>query len=164
MKIVYLGLLIIIFILPGLVLSQTDTNNSATDSDIKVTETGFSKVVNLPYEDALLKVKSELKQEGFGILTEVDVKATLKKKLDVDVRPYQILGACNPPLAHKALQAEPQIGLMLPCKFIVYVNDEDKTVVSAVDPVRMMEGIKNDQLADVAKTVQEKFKRVLASI
>jgi uncharacterized protein (DUF302 family) len=164
MKKVYLGLLIIIFILPGLILSQTDANYLATDSDIKVTETGFSKVVNLPYEDTLLKVKSELKKEGFGILTEVDVKATLKKKLDVDFRPYQILGACNPPLAYKALQAEPQIGLMLPCKFIVYVNEDDKTVVSAVDPVRMMEGIENEQLADVAKTVQEKFIKVLASL
>jgi uncharacterized protein (DUF302 family) len=136
----------------------------AGDPQLQTTELGFTKIVEIPFDDALAKVKSELKKEGFGILTEVDVKKTLKKKLDADIRPYQILGACNPPLAHKALQAEAQIGLMLPCKFIVFVNEDEKTVVSAVDPVRMMQGIENEQLSEVAKSVQEKFKKVLAAL
>ena len=132
----------------------------------RITETklGLSKVVDMTFDQALAKVKAELKNEGFGILTEVDVKATMKKKLDIDYRPYHILGACNPPLAHKALQAEEQIGLMLPCKVIVYVNENEKTVVAVVDPVRMMDDVENKDLGEVAKTVQEKFIKVLKSI
>jgi len=164
MKKVLFGLLIYSLSLPGFSLSQTMQNDYESNPELRKTEIGFSLILDLDFEEALSKLKAELKKEGFGILTEVDVKATLKQKLDVDFRPYQILGACNPPLAHKALLAEAEIGLMLPCKFIVYVNEDDKTVVSAVDPVRMMEGIKNEQLADVAKTVQEKFIKVLASL
>ena len=94
------------------------------------TNYGFWKTVNLGFEEAITKVTEELKKEGFGILTEIDVTATFKNKLDVDFKPYKILGACNPPNAYKALQAEEQIGLMLPCNVIVYVDDNDKTNVA----------------------------------
>jgi len=164
MKKVLFGLMIISFGLHSAVFGQEQQKPFEKDSPLEKTEIGFSLIVDMTFEEAMSKLKDELKKEGFGILTEVDVRATLKNKLDVDFRPYQILGACNPPLAHKALQAEPQIGLMLPCKFIVYVNEDDKTVVSAVDPVKMMAGIKNEQLAEVAKNVQEKFIKVLASL
>ena len=116
----------------------------------------FSKKVGLPYEEAIEKVTGALKEEGFGILTEIDVKATLKKKLDIDFKPYKILGACNPPFAYKALQAEEQIGLMLPCNVIVYVNDEGETIVSAVDPVASMQAVENENLGEVAETIQGK--------
>jgi uncharacterized protein (DUF302 family) len=149
---------------PVIGLSQIQQSDFEKSPELIKSEIGFNLIVNLSFEEALSKVKSELKKEGFGILTEVDVQATLKKKLDKDIRPYQILGACNPPLAHKALQAEPQIGLMLPCKFIVYVNEDNKTVVSAVDPVKMMAGIENEQLSEVAQSVQKKFINVLASL
>ena len=122
---------------------------------------GFSKKVNLTYDEAIEKVTEELKKEGFGILTEIDVKATLKKKLDIDFRPYKILGACNPPFAHKALQAEEQIGLMLPCNVIVYVNDNGETIVSAVDPAASMQAVKNEALGEVAETIQGKLKDII---
>lgn len=164
MKKVLFSLIVAVLIVPNLSLSQTQQPDYAKSSELEKTEVGFTMIVSLPFEEALSKVKSELKKEGFGILTEVDVKKTMKKKLDLDVRPYQILGACNPPLAHRAIEAEPQIGLMLPCKFIVYVNEDEKTVVSAVDPVKMMADIENKELEEVAKTVQEKFINVLASL
>ena len=122
---------------------------------------GFTKTVNLTYEQTIEKVTEELKKEGFGILTEIDVKETLKKKLDVNFNPYKILGACNPPFAYKALQEEEQIGLMLPCNVIVYVDDEGKTVVAAVDPVASMQAVKNDKLDEVAETIQSKLKKVI---
>ncbi|HFE64052.1 MAG TPA: DUF302 domain-containing protein, partial [Caldithrix sp.] len=106
---------------------------------MKQTEYGFTKTVGLTFEQAIEKVTEELKKEGFGILTEIDVQATLKNKLDVDFTPYKILGACNPPSAYKALQAEEQIGLMLPCNVIIYVNDAGETVVAAVDPIASMQ-------------------------
>ncbi len=124
----------------------------------------FSKEVDLTYEEAIEKVTLELSKEGFGVLTEIDVKATLKKKLDVDFRPYKILGACNPPFAYKALQAEEQIGLMLPCNFIVYVNDENKTIVAAIDPIASMQAVQNESLGEVAQTVQQKIKNVIANV
>jgi len=122
---------------------------------------GFSKKVNLTYDEAIETVTEELKKEGFGILTEIDIKATLKKKLNVDFRPYKILGACNPPFAHKALQAEEQIGLMLPCNVIVYVNDNGETIVSAVDPAASMQAVKNEALGEVAETIQGKLMDVI---
>ncbi|GJQ61141.1 MAG: DUF302 domain-containing protein [Melioribacteraceae bacterium] len=125
------------------------------------TNYGFSKVIDCGYDEAIEKVTEELKKEGFGILTEIDVKETLKKKLDVDFKPYKILGACNPPFAHEALQAEEQIGLMLPCNVIVYVNDKSKTVVAAVDPMASMQAVKNDKLDEVAETIQSKLKKVI---
>ena len=128
------------------------------------TNYGFSKVVNLSYEEAIEKVTEELKKEGFGVLTEIDVKETLKKKLDVDFKPYKILGACNPPFAYKALQSEEQIGLMLPCNVIVYVNDENETVVAAIDPIASMQAVKNDKLGEVAETIQGKLKNVISNL
>ena len=128
------------------------------------TNYGFSKIVNLGYDEAIEKVTEELKKEGFGVLTEIDVTATLKKKLDVEFKPYKILGACNPPFAYKALQAEEQIGLMLPCNVIVYVNDEGKTIVVAIDPIASMQAVKNDTLGEVAETIQGKLKKVIDSL
>ena len=126
-------------------------------------EYGFSKTVDLSYDDALIKVTEELKKEGFGVLTEIDVKETLKKKLDVDFNKYKILGACNPPLAHKALQLEEQLGLLLPCNVIVYESG-DKTVVSAFDPMIMTKLIDNENMMAVAQEVKEKMQRVLNAL
>jgi uncharacterized protein (DUF302 family) len=128
------------------------------------TNYAFSKTVNLRYDEAIEKVTDELKKEGFGVLTEIDVKATLKKKLDVDFKPYKILGACNPPFAYKALQSEEQIGLMLPCNVIVYVNDNNETIVAVIDPVASMQAVKNDTLGEVAETIQGKLKKVINSL
>lgn len=156
--------ILLLLIVPGLIIGQENSGNLSDVSNVELTALGFSKVVKLNFEQALSKVKSELKKEGFGVLTEVDVKATMKNKLDVDFKPYHILGVCNPPLAHKSLLAEEQIGLMLPCKFIVYVNQDNKTVVAAVDPAKMMQNIENEKLMEVAKIVQQKFKRVLGNL
>ena len=128
------------------------------------TNYGFTKVVKLGYEEAIEKVTEELKKEGFGVLTEIDVKATLKKKLDVDFKPYKILGACNPPFALKALQTEEQIGLMLPCNVIVYVNDKEETVVATINPIVSMQAVKNDKLREVAETIQGKLKNVISNL
>ena len=152
----------VLFVVVSLILMSS--SGFAEDGIITETKLGLSKVVAMPFDEALQKVKKELKNEGFGILTEVDVKATMKSKLDIDYRPYHILGACNPPLAHKALQAEEQVGLLLPCKVIVYVDQKDRTVVAIVDPVKMMQDLDNDNLGEVAKTVLDKFKKVLMSI
>ncbi len=122
---------------------------------------GFRKETDLSFGEAIEKVTEYLKEEGFGILTEIDVKATLKKKLDVDFKPYKILGACNPPFAHKALQAEEFIGLMLPCNVVVHVNDAGKTVVSAVDPMASMQAVENPELAGVAEEVRDKLQAVI---
>jgi uncharacterized protein (DUF302 family) len=121
----------------------------------------FSKTIDLSFDQALEKVTEELKKEGFGILAEIDVKATLKKKLDVDFKPYKILGACNPPFAYKALQAEENIGLMLPCNVIVYVNDSGKTTVAAVDPIASMQAVNNPGLGEIAGEVRGKLKSVI---
>ncbi len=118
---------------------------------------GYSRIVNLTYEEALKKVTATLKEQGFGVLTEIDVKATLKDKLGVETRPYKILGACNPPFAHKALQAEEEIGLLLPCNVIVYINGAGETIVSALDPVVAMQVVDNPALAEVAEAVREKL-------
>ena len=128
------------------------------------TNYGFSIVVNLGYEEAIEKVTEELKKEGFGVLTEIDVKETLKKKLDVEFKPYKILGACNPPFAYKSLQAEEQIGLMLPCNVIVYVNDSSETVVAAINPIASMQAVKNDKLGKVAEVIQSKLKKVISNL
>ncbi|MDH5718220.1 MAG: DUF302 domain-containing protein [Spirochaetia bacterium] len=123
----------------------------------------FKKEVNLKFDEAVAKVREELKNEGFGVLTEIDVKTTLKNKLDVDFKPYLILGACNPPFAYKALQAEEQIGLMLPCNVVVQEID-GKIVVSAIDPVASMQAVTNAELVPVANEVQEKLKKVIDSL
>ena len=128
------------------------------------TNYGFWTIVNLGYDEAIEKVTEELKKEGFGVLTEIDVKATLKKKLDVEFKPYKILGACNPPFAYQALQSEEQIGLMLPCNVIVYVNDKNETAVAAIDPIASMRAVKNDKLGEVAETIQAKLKKVISNL
>ncbi|HSI71347.1 MAG TPA: DUF302 domain-containing protein [Gillisia sp.] len=121
----------------------------------------FSKVLDDSFEEAIDKVTKELKEEGFGILTEIDVKETFKKKLDVDFRKYRILGACNPKMAHQAISAESKIGTMLPCNVIVQETEDGKTEVSAVDPVASMTAIENDELGGIAKEVRSKLKTVI---
>ncbi|WAC06467.1 MAG: DUF302 domain-containing protein [Thermodesulfobacteriota bacterium] len=124
----------------------------------------FTKEVNCPFEAAITKVMEELKKEGFGILTEIDVKATLKKKLDVDFRPYRILGACNPPFAFQALQAEDKIGTMLPCNVVVQETAPGKVEVTAIDPVASMAAVDNPNLKTVAEQVRAKLKKVIDNL
>jgi len=124
----------------------------------------FGKTVTLSFEDAIEKVIAELKKEGFGVLTDIDVKQTLKKKLDVDFKKYRILGACNPPFAYKALQVEDKIGTMLPCNVIVQEIDEGQIEVAAIDPVASMQAVANPALKDVAAKVQGKLKKVIENI
>lgn len=122
----------------------------------------FNKILkNKGFEAAIEQVTAELKNEGFGILTEIDVKETLKKKIDVDFKKYKILGACNPQFAYKALQSEDKIGVFLPCNVIVEEHADGAIEVSAVDPIASMGAIKNESLGVVAKEVQEKLKRVI---
>jgi uncharacterized protein (DUF302 family) len=127
---------------------------------------GFSKTVDIPYEEAVEKARAALKEEGFGVLSEIDIKEKLKEKLGVDFRKYVILGACNPPLAYKTLQEEIDIGLLLPCNVIVYETDEaGKSVVAAID-ARMMLSVVGDNatLEAVATEVNEKLQRVVAQL
>lgn len=124
----------------------------------------FSKKLDLSYDEAIARATEELKKEGFGILTEIDVKEALKKKLDVDFRKYKILGACNPSYAYKALQAEDKIGTMLPCNVIVQETDDGKVEVSAIDPKASMQAIDNPSLGDIANEVREKLKKVIDNI
>ncbi len=121
----------------------------------------FSKALDLPFDQAVARVVETLKREGFGILTDIDVKATMKAKLGKEFRPYRILGACNPQLAHRALQLEDKIGTMLPCNVIVQEHASGGVEVSAVDPVASMQAIHNPDLAEVAKEVQVKLKRTI---
>ena len=117
----------------------------------------------MSYEQAIEKVTAELKKEGFGVLTFIDVKETLKQKISVDFKKYAILGACNPPIAHRALQEEEELGLLLPCNVIVYEKD-NKTRVSIFDPMVMTWIMENDQMKPIATEVQEKLQRVLAAV
>ena len=129
------------------------------------TRYGFSTPVRLPYDQAVERTREELGKEGFGVLTEIDVKATLKKKLDVDFRPYVILGACNPPFAYQALQAERDIGLLLPCNVIVYAGEAEGTsVVAAMDPEEALKLTGNDAVAPVAAEVRARLERVLEAV
>jgi len=120
-----------------------------------------SKSTDRTYEQAIADVTDLLKEEGFGVLTEIDVKATLKKKLDVDFKNYKILGACNPPYAYKALQAEDKIGAMLPCNVIVEEQEDGTVDVSAVDPVASMQAIDNEQLQSIATEIRDKLRSVI---
>jgi uncharacterized protein (DUF302 family) len=124
----------------------------------------YSKTLDLSFEDAIEKTTEALKEEGFGVLTEIDIKATLKKKLDVDFKKYQILGACNPPLAHKALSAEDHIGLMLPCNVIVQEHENGAVEVSAVDPIASMQAVENDELGEIAEEVRNLLKKVIKNL
>ena len=118
----------------------------------------------MSFEEAIERVTEVLKREGFGVLTEIDVKATLKKKLDVDFRDYRILGACNPQFAYQALMKEEKIGAMLPCNVIVQINTKGQVEVSAVDPIVSMSGVQNIELGEIAIQVQDKLKKVVEEI
>ncbi len=124
----------------------------------------YSRTLDDTFEGAITRVTAALKVEGFGVLTEIDVKATLKKKLDVDFRPYRILGACNPPFAHQALVEEDKIGTMLPCNVIVQELREGAVEVAAVDPVASMQAISNPALAEIATEVRMRLQRVVDSL
>ncbi len=124
----------------------------------------FSKIVAMPFDQAIETVTEELKKRGFGVLTTIDVKETLKKKLDVDFRRYTILGACNPQFAYQALQAEDKIGAMLPCNVIVQESPDGKVEVSAVDPVASMQAIDNAQLGAIAGQVRERLQQVIETL
>lgn len=121
----------------------------------------LSRTVDLSYEEAEERIREELEKEGFGILTEIDVKATLKKKLDVDFQPYIILGACNPPLAHQALTAEPDVGLLLPCNVVVRRTEGGETIVEAMDPIPVLGIAENEELRPLGEDVRERLERAL---
>ncbi len=124
----------------------------------------FSKILKLPFDEVLEKVIHGLKIEGFGILTDIDVQATLKKKLDVDFRKYRILGSCNPPFAHQALQKEDKVGTMLPCNVIVQETPEGHVEVAAIDPIASMQAITNPDLGAIAQEIQAKLKKVIENM
>jgi uncharacterized protein (DUF302 family) len=124
----------------------------------------FSKILNTSFDDAIQKVTLGLKKAGFGILTDIDVQQTLKKKLNVNFRKYRILGACNPPFAYKALQLEDKIGTMLPCDVVVQENSDGKVEVAAINPVASMQAVQNQGLRDVADQVQSKLKGVIDNL
>jgi uncharacterized protein (DUF302 family) len=123
----------------------------------------IAKTLRMPFDGAVAAVKEALKSEGFGVLTEIDVKATLKAKLDVDFRAYRILGACNPPFAHKALELEDKIGLMLPCNVIVQEITEGEVEIAAIDPLASMQAVENRALGELGAEVREKLARVIDS-
>jgi uncharacterized protein (DUF302 family) len=137
-----------------------DVHNSEGEKKVKY---GFSKTVALSVEQAIERIKEELSKEGFGILTSIDIQETLKRKLNVEFSKYVILGACNPPFAYKSLQAEPEIGLLLPCNVIVYEKD-GKTVVAAFDPTIMTAIIENPAIRPIAESVREKLQRAIDSV
>jgi uncharacterized protein (DUF302 family) len=124
----------------------------------------FSKTLDIPFDEAVTRIMDELKKEGFGILTDIDVQKTLKSKLDVDFRKYRILGACNPPFAYKALLAENKIGTMLPCNVIVQEVGESKVEIAAVDPIASMQAVQNPSLGEIAAQIQAKLKKVIDSL
>ena len=126
-------------------------------------EYGYKRKVDYSFDNAVKKLREELPNEGFGVLTEIDVKATLKKKLDADFDNYVILGTCNPPFAYQALQAEKDIGLLLPCNIIVY-EDAGKTYISAIVPTVAMSMVENETLGDIAQEVEAKLKKVIDSV
>ncbi|RRQ50578.1 DUF302 domain-containing protein [Maribacter algicola] len=123
-----------------------------------------TELINLTFEEAILKTKEALKKEGFGVLTEIDMKNTLKQKLDVDILKYKILGACNPSMAYQALQVENKIGTMLPCNVIVQEKGQGNIEIAAVDPAASMQAIKNDALVSIAKKVRAKLEQVIQNL
>ncbi len=124
----------------------------------------FNKTISVSFDEAVARVTEELKKEGFGILTDIDVQQTLKKKLDVDFRKYRILGACHPSFAYKALQAEDKIGTMLPCSVIVQDLGQGKVEVATIDPIASMQAIENENLRGIAEQVQAKLKKVIENL
>jgi uncharacterized protein (DUF302 family) len=133
-------------------------------SEKTLSKIGLTVRLTTDYQTALIQVAEALKTEGFGILTEIDVKETLKKKLDVDFRPYKILGACNPPLAHRALSAAPQVGLLLPCNVTVSQAEDGLIDVSLVDPLSMLVLIDDEEVKSVAQEAKERLERVAAAL
>jgi len=123
-----------------------------------------SKLVNYSFDDVLVKVTEELKKEGFGVLTEIDVKETLKKKLQVDFRRYKILGACNPTFAYKALQKEENLGVLLPCNVVVQEREDSTIQVSVINPMESMQAVQNEALGEVAAEVSDRLKKVLENL
>jgi uncharacterized protein (DUF302 family) len=123
-----------------------------------------NKIVEGNFDEVIEKVTNALKEEGFGVLSDIDVKSTMKEKLDVDFRNYRILGACNPPNAHKALTAEPHIGLMLPCNLVVQEVEKGKVDVAAVDPKASMSAVENPELESVAEFIKERLERVINNL
>ncbi len=124
----------------------------------------FAKTIDLPFDKAVGQVREALKQEGFGVLTEIDVRQTLKDKIGVDFRPYLILGACNPTLAYEALQLEDKVGTMLPCNVVVQDVGAGRTEVAAIDPVASMQAIENHELTSKARTVAERLRAAIARL
>lgn len=125
---------------------------------------GFGKTMNLAFDRVLERVTQELQKEGFGVLTEIDVAATLKKKLGKDMPPYRILGACNPPLAHRAITAEPSIGLLLPCNVVVREDEHHEVRVEIMDPNAVLELVRKPEIAQLAAEVRQKLERVLRAL
>ena len=125
---------------------------------------GFGKPVGLAFEPALSRVTEELQKESFGVLTEIDVKATMKKKLNAEMRPYRILGACNPALAHRALTTDPQIGLLLPCNVVVREDDAGSVHVEFMDPGAVLALVDNAEVAQLAVEVKQRLERVMAAL
>jgi len=124
----------------------------------------FGKTVKMSYDDAIARVTEALGKEGFGVLTEIDVAATLKKKLGKDMPPYKILGACNPQFAHRAIEAEPQIGALLPCNVVVRTGKAGKTIVEIMDPRAVLQLVDRAEIAEIAAQVRTRLERVLASM
>lgn len=125
---------------------------------------GFGTVVSYAFEDALEKVKKELGEQGFGILTEIDVAATLKEKLNQEIPPYMILGACNPQLAHRALEVVSSIGLLLPCNVVVRLDKNDKVHVEFMDPVAVLELVDDPKISPIAEEIRQRLERVMKAL
>ena len=125
---------------------------------------GFGKIVDLDFDTAIERITAALKEEGFGILTQIDAQATLKTKLDVDILPYKILGACNPPLAHQAIQAEPSIGLLLPCNVLVRQDEAGAVHIEIMDPNAVLTLVDKPGIENLAATVREKLDRALSTL